>query len=250
MIPIKTRQEIEIMKEGGRRLALVMKKMVEAVGPDVTLSRLDKLADREIKKQGGVPSFKMVPGYQWATCLDVNQGVVHGIPSNYQLKISDVVSLDVGIFYRGFHTDMATTVTASGTGGKFLEAGKKALKKAIAAAKVGNYVAHISLAIEKEIRKAGFSPVEALTGHGVGKKLHEEPAIPCFWQEDIKDSPRLSSGMVLAIEVIYAQGQPEVVLGNDGWTIETTDGKLAGLFEQTVAITPQGPIILTANMFP
>lgn len=245
MIPLKTPEEIQIMKEGGRRLALVMEKMVEAVRPGVTLSRLDKLADLEIKTQGGTPSFRMVPGYQWATCLNINQGVVHGIPSSYQLKASDLLSLDIGMFYRGFHTDMATTVAASGAKGKFLKAGEKALEQAIKMAKDGNFVAHISKAIEKTIRKADFSPVEALTGHGVGKKLHEEPAIPCFWEGSVKDSPRLYSGMVLAIEVIYAQGQPDVVLGSDGWTIETADGKPAGLFEETVAITPKGPIILT-----
>lgn len=246
MIPLKTPAEIQVMQEGGRRLALVMRKMLAAVKPGITLLEIEKIADQEIKKQDGQPSFKTVPGYRWATCLNLNQGVVHGIPSNEALLAHDLLSLDVGMFYRGFHTDMSTTVAVSGSGGKFLAVGKMALEKAVEVAKAGNFVAHISKAMEKEIKKAGFSPVEALTGHGVGKKLHEEPAIPCFWQDEVEDSPRLQAGMVLAIEVIYAQGQPEVVLDQDNWTIETADGKLAGLFEQTVAITPGGPVILTA----
>jgi methionyl aminopeptidase len=127
-----------------------------------------------------------------------------------------------------------------------LEAGRRALEKAIAVARADNYVAQISLAIEKEIRAAGFSPIEALTGHGVGKKLHEEPPIPCFWRERPEDSPRILAGMVLAIEVIYGAGRPGVVLDANGWTVETADGQPAGLFEQTVAVTARGPIVITA----
>ncbi len=246
MIPLKSPADIKIMKAGGRRLAKVMQKMLAAVKPETTLLAIEQIADAEIKRLGGAPSFKKVPGYRWATCLNINEGVVHGIPSNYRLAAADVLSLDVGMLYRGFHTDMSTSVAVSGAGGKFLAVGKTALKKAVEAAKAGNYVAQISLAMEKEIRQAGFSPVEALTGHGVGKKLHEEPAIPCFWQAEVADSPRLQVGMVLAIEVIYAQGLPEVVLDQDNWTIETADGKPAGLFEQTVAVTAKGPVILTA----
>lgn len=246
MIPLKTPAEIQVMRDGGRRLALVMKKTLPAVRPGITLRELDKLADLEIRRQGGAPSFKMVSGYQWATCLNINQGVVHGIPNEYRIKEGDLVSVDLGMFYHGFHTDMAWTLRVKAQSDKFLEAGERALKKAIAAAKVGNRVAQISLAMEREIKKAGFSPIEALTGHGVGRKLHEEPAIPCFWSGPPANSQKLRPGMVLALEIIYAQGRPEVVLSADGWTIETTDGQLAALFEQTVAVTAEGPVIITA----
>ena len=130
-------------------------------------------------------------------------------------------------------------------GGKFLEAGKRALETAIKKTKAGNYVGDISLAIQQTLKKVGCSPVEVLTGHGVGKALHEEPAIPCFLRSGQEKTPRLKVGMTLAIEVIYNQGSSEVFLTDDGWTIVTKDGKISGLFEETVAVTENGPLILT-----
>lgn len=263
MITIKNTREIEVMKEGGARLAWVFGRVLKKIKPGVKLQKLDELAEALIKKQGGFPSFKIVKGYSWATCININSGVVHGIPNDYQIEEKDVVSLDMGMLYGGFHTDMARTLCVRiqnsklaplakplATHGKtqnleFLEAGKSALNKAIEVAKPGNRVGHISAAIEKEIKKAGFSPIEALTGHGVGQNLHEEPQVPCFVREEIDQSPLLKPGMSLAIEVIYAQGRPDLVLKNDGWTVETADGSLAGLFEDTVVITKKNPIILT-----
>ena len=251
-IPIKTAEEIEIMKKGGRRLAWVMREVLRRIEPGVRLRELEQLAGALIKKQRGRASFKMVDGYHWSTCLNVNQGVVHGVPGDYHLKKGDLVSLDMGMFYQGLHTDMARTLQVGNlkserrnSKDKFLEAGKRALEAAIEAAKPGNRVGHISAAIEKEIKKAGFSPIEALTGHGVGKKLHEEPPIPCFLKGKIKETPELRPGMTLAIEIIYAQGDPEVILKDDGWTVETADGQLAGLFEETVAVTKEKPLVLT-----
>jgi methionyl aminopeptidase len=196
----------------------------------------------------------MVPGYKWATCINVNQGVVHGIPGKYRLQNGDLLSLDIGMFYKGLHTDMATTIQAGNLPkrqaaaikiGKFLRAGERALEKAIQVAKVGNRVGHISAAIEKEIKKAGFNPIEALTGHGIGKKLHEEPKIPCFLEEKITQTAELKPGMTLAIDVIYAQGSPEVILKDDGWTLETVDRSLAALFEKTILIGSQIAKVLT-----
>lgn len=250
MIPIKTVKEIELMKEGGRRLAWALNQVLKAIKPGVSLKELDQLAESLIEKKGGKPSFKMVKGYNWATCININQGVVHGVPGNYRIQAGDLVSVDMGMFYKGLHTDMARSIRAgereSGrAGNKFLSAGQKALKKAIEAVKPGNRVGHISLAIQEVIKRKGYEPIKALTGHGVGEKLHEEPQIPCFLRERVIDTPRLKSGMTLAIEVIYAQGKPEVILARDGWTVRTADGKLAGLFEDTVVVTSKGREILT-----
>lgn len=234
MIPIKTPAEIKKMREGQKRLAKVLAQVLKAARPGVSLFKLDQLAESLIEKQGGKPSFKMVPGYKWATCINVNQGVVHGIPGKYRLKVGDVMSVDMGMFYKGLHTDEAWTVSVQSNEENFLEGGRRALKAAIRAAKPGNRVGHISQVIEREIKKAGLSPIRALMGHGVGRKLHEEPQIPCYLPGKIRATPLLKRGMTLAIEVIYAWGEPNLVLSNDGWTVETADGSLAALFEKTV----------------
>lgn len=269
MISIKNQNQIRVMKEGGKRLSWVLSQILKEVKPQAVLWQLDKLAEKLIKKQGGQPSFKMVPGYHWTTCIDINEGVVHGIPGKYHLKENDLVSVDIGMFYQGLHTDMARTIRVkeftpgvhSGSSlrgihseeqenkrvknDEFLKVGEKALAKAISVAKVGHRVGHISQTMENEIRKAGFSPIEALTGHGVGKKLHEEPQIPCLLLEEIGKTPLLKNGMVLAIEVIYAQGKPDLVISDDNWTIKTADGKLAGLFEKTIVVGQGQPLVLT-----
>ncbi len=252
MISLKTEKEIKIMKEGGKKLAWVFNQVLREIKPGVRLRQLDSLAEKLIEKQGGTPSFKTVQSYKWATCININQGVVHGIPNDYRIKKGDLVSLDMGMLYRGFHTDMARTLCVRTKNEKlktknlgFLEVGRRALKMATEAAKVGNHVGHISVAIEKEIRKAGFSPIEVLTGHGVGKNLHEEPQIPCLLKEEIEKTPLLKSGMTLAIEVIYAENNPQLVVEEDGWTIKTADNGLAGLFEDTILITKKSSIILT-----
>ena len=250
MISKKNHAQIRVMQEGGKRLSWVLSQVLKEVKPQVALWQLDRLAENLIKKQGGRPSFKMVHGYHWATCININEGIVHGVPNEYRLKENDFVSIDIGMFYQGFHLDMAQTVKVQTskqklTKDKFLEAGEKALKKAISMAKAGNRVGHLSQAMEKEIKKAGFSPIEALTGHGVGEELHEEPQIPCFLAEKLEKTPLLENGMTLAVEVIYAQGKPDVVLAHDGWTIKTADGKLSGLFEETIVVRKDQPLVLT-----
>jgi methionyl aminopeptidase len=246
-IPLKTPSEIKKMSQGGKYLAEALEKVVQKAKPGVTLKQLDLLAEKEIKKHG-LPSFKMVENYHWATCLNVNEGVVHGVPNDYPLKKGDLLSVDMGLHHQGFHTDMATTVSVKGQKAdkEFLEAGRLALEKAIKAARSGNRVGHISQQIEETIKSAGHFPVKSLTGHGVGRKLHEPPQIPCFLKENIKDTPKLRPGMVLAIEVIYSQGDTQMVLKDDGWTLVTANGKPAALFERTVAIKTGGPLILTS----
>jgi len=250
MISLKSSKEIEVMAKGGRRLAQILAKTLKEAQPGVSLNKLDQLVDFLIRKSAGQPSFKMVDGYHWATCLNVNEGIVHGVPNDYRLKDGDLLSVDLGIFYQGFHTDMAWTIKV-GKGKeslekkKFLEAGKKALKEAIKMARPGYRIGHLSEVIEKEIKKAGYQPVKNLTGHGVGQKLHEDPPIPCFLKEKIAKTARIRAGMTLAIEVIYTQGQPEMSLEADNWTLKTLDGRLAGLFEKSIAVTRKGPLVLT-----
>lgn len=245
-LTIKTGAEIAVMREGGARLAEIRERIVRAVRPGMTGANLDKLADRLIAQAGGKPSFKAVPGYRWATCINVNDVVVHGVPDNYKIKAEDKVGIDLGMYYKGFHTDTSITV---GGPEKFLEVGRLGLKRAIAQAQTGKRVADISAAMQKTVEEAGHSVVRALTGHGIGRELHEEPAIPCFVIGEYEHSPKLREGMVIAIEIMYNQGGSEVVYKNDdGWTIVTADGKISGLFEETVAITSHGPIVLTCQI--
>ncbi len=233
------------MTEGGKRLAEIRDAVVKAVRPGITGVELDRLADKLITKAGGEASFKMVPGYRWATCININDVVVHGIPNDYKIKAGDKVGIDMGMFYKGWHTD--TSVTVGGVK-KFLEVGRMGLKRAIAQAQTGKRVADISEAMQKTVEEAGYNVVRALTGHGIGRELHEEPAIPCFVIDKYERSPKLVNGMVIAIEIMYNAGVSEVVYKNDdGWTIVTADGKISGLFEETVAITSHGPIVLTCQ---
>lgn len=242
-LTIKTPKEIEIMAEGGKRLAEVRERLIEKIKPGMTGEELDEWADRWIVKLGGYPSFKMVPGYSWATCININWVVVHGVPGNVAINEDDLVSVDLGMYYKGFHTDTSITV---GGPVRFLETGRLALKRAITRAQVGNRVGDLSEAMQKTVEEAGYSVVRALTGHGIGKQLHEEPSIPCFTIGEKNRSPKLIAGMVLAIEVMYNEGKSDVVyLNDDGWTIATKDGKMSGLFEDTVAVTNNGPVVLT-----
>lgn len=248
MIKIKTPEEIQIMLEGGKKLARVKKALAEAVKAGVNAAEIEALAQDLIKKEGAEVSFDKVPGYHWATCVTVNEGIVHGIPTKTLIfKPGDVVKVDVGIYFKGFHTDTSLSVgiDVSPENKKFLNIGHNALEKAISKAKVGNYIYDISEAIESTIESAGYTTIKALVGHGVGRELHEDPQIPCFVPGRIVDSPKIEPGMVLAIEVMYAMGSDKVEVLEDGWTIAMRDGKMSGLFEDSVAVTDNGPIVLT-----
>ncbi len=256
MIDIKTIEEVEIMAHGGKILADTLFKVVDSIKPGMTEIEVDALADNLIVQKGGEPGFKKVPGYHHATCISTNEVVVHGIPSKYRLKEGDVIGVDCGVFYKGFHTDMSETVRVQGTGsgvqGKknevdlFLETGKRALEAGIKAAKFGNRIGHISQAIQEIVEESGYSVVRSLIGHGVGRELHEEPEIPGYLSKDISKTLALKEGMTIAIEVIYNMGKPDVVYANrDGWTIKTQDNSPSGVFERTVAITTGEPKVLT-----
>lgn len=248
-LEIKTAEEIEIMLKGGRKLAQIKNILLGQIKEGRSAYSLEVLANKLIAKEGAEASFKMVPGYHWATCINVNSGLVHGIPTEKVVfKKGDLVSVDLGIFYQGFHTDSSFSLGIK-TDSKienFLRAGKLALQRAIAVCRPGKRIYDISEAIETTIETAGYTPVRALVGHGVGRSLHEDPQIPCFLPGKKEESLMITEGLVLAIEVMYTMGKPDVVLENDGWTISMADGKIAALFEETVAVTSRGPLVLTA----
>lgn len=254
MIHIKSEKEIEIMKHGGHILADVLFEVVKHAKPGVTELELDKMAEELIVKKGGEPGFKKVEGYKHTICISTNDNVVHGIPTKYALKEGDVVGIDCGVFYEGFHTDMAETVlvgnphTQEGDlARKFLEVGKHALEEAIKQAKPGNRIGEISKTIQTIVEKQnGYSIVRSLVGHGVGKELHEEPEVPGFLYGKIEKTPKLLENMTIAVEIIYNMGSNEVVYANtDGWTIKTRDGSISGVFERSIYISKHGPVLLT-----
>lgn len=256
MIDLKTKEEIGIMRLGGRILAEVLREVLSHMRVGVSELELDQLAEKLILEKGGEPGFKKVERYKHAICISTNDVVVHGIPTDYKLKEGDVVGVDCGVYYKGFHTDMAETVQIKNEKlkmkndnekiKKFLDTGKRALWAGIEQAKIGNRIGHISKTIQKVVEEQGYSAVRSLIGHGVGRELHEEPEVPGFLDGSISKTPLLEEGMTIAIEVIYNMGKSDVkYLGSDGWTIKTKDGSLSGLFERTIAITNNGPLILT-----
>jgi methionyl aminopeptidase len=248
-INLKTEEEMKIMAEGGAKLGRVKKALAEAVKPGVTAWDIEVLARKLIKEEGAQGSFDKVPNYKWVTCVNVNDGVVHGIPKKTTVfKKGDVLSVDVGIYYRGFHTDTALSVCLAEDPEKkkFLEIGKKAVWDGIKEVKKGKTIGDISAAIEKKLLANNLKPVWALTGHGVGRELHEEPLIANYTSDDPVQDLVIAEGFVLAVEVMFTTGNGEIRQDNDGWTLRTKDGKIAGLWEETVAVTRSGPVVLTA----
>lgn len=255
MIDIKTSDEIEKMKEGGTILAQVLGEVLSKVKPGVSELELDAFVEKLIREKGAEPGFKRVKGYNHTLCISTNDVVVHGVPTNYRFKSGDLVGIDCGVYYKGFNTDMAETVRINNSEltiqndriDRFLDTGERALKEGIKAAKLGNRVGHISQTIQQIVENAGYSVVRSLVGHGVGKNLHEEPEVPGFLNVEIDKTAKLLEGMTIAVEVIYNMGKPGVVYSrDDGWTIKTEDQSLSGLFERTVAITKDGPLVLTS----
>jgi len=240
-------KKIAIMTEGGQKLASIRDHLASMVKPGVTPLEIEAEAVNLIKKTGGKASFKTVPNYYHATCINVNSSLVHGIPTDTPFKDGDLVSIDLGLYYQGYHTDTSVSVIAGKKDIKtqqFINTGYKALKAGINAAQPGNKVSDISRAVQSVIEKAGYTVIRDLTGHGVGKKLHEEPYIPNFVDPHNHDSV-LVEGQTLAIEPMYSQGGHEIKIEADDWTISTADGSLAALVEDTIAITKNGPIVLT-----
>ncbi len=240
----KSPTEIVKMQKSGAIAASALKKVLSAVVPGITTLELDNIADQEITRLGAQASFKTVDDYKFATCINVNSGVVHGLPNTYRIQKGDVVSIDLGAYLAGFHSDLSHTVEVETTNEqKFLQVGQNALNMAIEQAKVGNRLGDISSAMQTVVESAGYSVSRELVGHGIGRELHESPFVPCYGKAGT--GPKLEPGMVFALEVIYQKGEPDIYLAADRWTLCTVDGSLSGLFEHTVAISEEGPVILT-----
>jgi methionyl aminopeptidase len=244
---IVNKEKIQAMRTGGKKLAAVREALAAAIKPGVTPLGIEQLAVDLIKKSGGEPAFMRVPKYHWATCINVNDVIVHGIPSAVPFKEGDLVSIDVGLFYKGYYTDTSVTVVAGNASEfqkKFMRAGEEALAAGITAAKAGNRVSHISKAIEQVLHSYGYKIIPELTGHGVGRQLHESPYIPNVFDPS-EPSSILKEGQTIAIEPMYTTGSPRIVIDRDGWTIRIADGSPSGLVEHTIVITKDGPEILT-----
>ena len=237
--------ELDLMRKSGLIAAAALKKTIESIKVGITEVEIDKIAEKEIYKLGGDLSYKTVPGYKYATCITVNEQVVHGLPTNRKFENGDIVSVDLAVIYKGWHTDCAWSILLGEDSVKtnFLKIGEVALKDGIVQAVDGKRVGDISEAIQSRVEGAGFSVVRSLVGHGVGRKLHEDPEVPGFGKKNT--GPFLKSGQTLAIEVIYTMGKHEVVLENDGWTFSTADKSMGGLFEMTVLIGKEKSEILT-----
>ena len=271
-IPIKSEADIKAMIEGGEKLGKIISFLVSWTKSGMTGLDIERKACELIKQAGGGPSFKKVPGYRWATCICVNDCVVHGVPDDTPFREGDVIGIDIGMYYRGFHTDTSwtkqiksqksnlpdaclpakqgkaglKTTTKNKEVDEFLKTGELALKKAIEQVKPGNRIGHLSKSIQETIEGQGCSVVRELIGHGVGKNLHERPEIPGNLNKPLEKTPILKPGMVLAIEVIYNLGKPDIYIDpKDGWTVRTKDGKISALFEKTVAVVAGGFLVLT-----
>jgi len=233
------------MTEGGAKLGVILKELLDASKIGVSLLDIEGLAMKRMKESGGEPSFTTVEDYKWATCLCINDVIVHGIPTEKKLRDGDVFTIDIGMIYKGFHTDTAWTKIVQSQKSqvkseneKFLETGKEALRQAIAVVKPGNRIGHISQTIQKIVEGSGYGVVKSLVGHGVGEELHMPPQISGVLKGTVDSTLPLVSGMTLAIEIIYTMGNPAVYYVNDdGWSIATRDHSLSAVFEQTIVVT-------------
>jgi len=246
MVILKTKNELLSMQRAGRLSAQALWAGGEAVKPGVTTAEIDRIIHDFIVKNGGTPSFLNYSGFPASACISVNDEVIHGIPGKRVLKEGDIVSIDVGAKVDGFHGDNAYTFACGNISPEakaLLDATKESLMLGIAAAQPGNRIGDISAAVQKYVESLGYSVVRDYVGHGVGRNLHEEPEVPNFGRAG--RGVRLAPGMVIAIEPMINQGTCEVhVLSND-WTVVTNDNRLSAHFEHTIAVTQNGPVILT-----
>lgn len=250
MIHLKSPEEIEIMTHCGKILKETVDELLPQIKDGMTTLEIDQEAERIIIKKGGESSFKKVKGYHWSTCIAVNEQTVHTPPSERVLKNGDVLTLDIGAFYKGFHTDYATTIVIGGvqdeTIARFLEVGKRALDKGIAKAKAHHYLGEISKVIEDEVVGNGYFILKELTGHGVGRDLHEDPYVLNYLDRPIEKTYKMRQGLVIAVEVIYSIGTERIAYEKgSNWSIITADKSLSACFEKTIAITNENTYILT-----
>ena len=246
MIVIKNGQELQDMRQACKITAAARALAGEMVRPGVTTEAIDKAVHDYIVSQGAKPSFLGYRGYPASACISVNNTVIHGIPGGYKLKEGDIVSVDVGAYYKGFHGDCAATFPCgaiSAEAQRLIDVTKQSFFEGIRFAKRGHRVSDISHAVQAHVESNGFSVVRAFVGHGVGAQLHEEPEVPNFGNPG--RGPRLLPGMTLAIEPMVNEGVHDVRVLKDGWTVVTADGKLSAHYENTVLITVGEPEILT-----
>lgn len=246
MIITKNKREIELMKEAGRIVALVHQKMADVIKPGITTLELDAIAEKIIVENGAKPSFKNYGGFPASICTSINEEIVHGIPSNRVLKEGDIISVDVGACYKGYHGDSAWTYAVgevSDEAKRVMEATKGSLFAGLAFAKSGNRLSDISHAVEVYLNEHGCTTPLEYTGHGVGSALHEDPAVPNYGAPG--RGPRLKTGMTIAVEPMGHAGKADIRILEDDWTAITADGSLAAHYEHTVVITDDGYEILT-----
>jgi len=246
LIVLKSLKEIERMRTPCTIVAEVLNRIIESVSPGVTTLELNSLAEKEVARRKAKPAFRGYSGYPCSLCCSLNDQVVHGIPNNTPLVDGDILSLDFGAYYDGFYGDAAVTVpvgNVSQVALSLLTATKESLAQAIEQAFPGNRLSNVSFAVQSYVEARGFSVVRDFVGHGIGRSLHEQPQIPNYGQPN--KGPKLRPGMVLAIEPMVNEKSYEVKVLADGWTAVTIDGGLSAHFEHTVAITENGPEILT-----
>jgi len=246
MIILKSRQEIEKMRKSNVLVAAILEELKKKIRPGVKTIELDRLSEEMALKKGARPAFKGYRGYPYSLCTSVNSEVVHGMPSERELKEGDIVSLDFGILNDGYYGDAAVTVPVgeiTPAAKRLLRVTEEALCRGIAEVRAGNRIGDVSAAIQGHAEAAGFSVVRDLVGHGIGKNLHEDPQVPNYGTSG--RGIELKPGMVFAIEPMVNEGTYRVDILRDGWTVVTADGKLSAHFEHSVAITENGPVILS-----
>jgi len=252
VIVCRSASELERMREAGRLVGEVLTELIAHVAPGVTTADLDALAEKRIARAGAVPAFKGYHGYPATICASINEEVIHGIPSGRRvLNEGDVVSIDVGASLNGYYGDSAITLPVgqvSEEAATLLRVTEESLYKAIDCVRPGARISDIGHAVQHHVEAYGFSVVREFVGHGIGQRMHEEPQVPNYGEPG--RGPRLAEGMVLAIEPMVNAGKPAVKVLADGWTAVTRDGGLSAHFEHTVAVTADGPWILTAREVP
>ena len=248
-VTIKSRDEIQVMADANQIVAEVLVMLEQVVEPGISTYELDRMAEDLCTKRKAEPAFKGYRGFPGSLCVSINEEVVHGIPSRKRkLKKGDIISVDFGTYYQGYYGDSAVTIAVGRIDAekhKLLKVTRESLDKAIEQVRVGNRVSDISAAVQQHVEKNGFSIVRQFVGHGIGTSLHEGPEIPNFVQEG--SSPRLLEGMVLAIEPMVNVGTHKVKVLRDGWTVVTGDKKSSALFEHSVAVTENGPLVLSSR---
>ena len=246
MVTLKSAREIEAMRRSGKITSRVLTELMKAVRPGMATAQLDRLAERGIREAGGVPTFKGYNGFPGSICASVNDEVVHGIPGSRVLREGDLLSIDIGTTLDGYVSDSAVTVPVGNiaeNARRLLDVTQECLTIGIAQMERGNHLGDIGAAVQAHAERHGYGVVRELVGHGVGRAMHEEPQVPNYGERG--SGMELRPGLVLALEPMITEASPKIRILADGWTVVTADGKLAAHFEHTIAVTEDGPQILT-----